>query len=193
MKENKHRFPALKKFLFSTLFILFLLPVRSYSQGNFYYLIAGSFNNFETASEMVLSLKSKGYSPQILFPAENSKKYRVSIYHSLNKKEVASYAESLKKTDRGARSFWVYELSNQGTTRSVAGTKVKKRDLKKSQKKAKKDLGVNPNAETYHLIRGSMQSFDAAQQVVETLEEKGYEPYLIFPKTGLAPSFVMQV
>ena len=183
MKENKHRLSASKRLLLAALFTLLILPIQSFSQGNFYYLIAGSFNNFERASEMVISLKSKGYSPQILFPTENSAKYRVSVYHSLNKQEVATYSSNLKKSDRGARSFWVYELSNEGTTRSVAGTKVKKRDLRQSKKKAKKDLGVDPNSETYHLVRGSMKSFEAAQEVVETLETKGYEPYLIFPKT----------
>ncbi|MCB0836447.1 MAG: SPOR domain-containing protein [Bacteroidetes bacterium] len=183
MENNKHRSLLIQLFASFIIFTGLSVPVKSWAQGTFYYLVAGSFKNFETATDMVNSLKTKGYNPQVLFPTNNSSKYRVSVYHSLNKKEVAAYATNLQKTDRAAKSYWVLELSNEEVAQEdLSSSKVKKRDLKENKKK---DLGIDPNATSYHLVRGSMKTFEAAQEVVETLEERGYEPYLIFPaKTG---------
>jgi cell division septation protein DedD len=189
MKKDKHRSQFIQILILTFLLSGFSFPVKTVAQETFYYLIAGSFKNFETASDLVTSLKTKGYSPQVLFPPTSTDKYRVSIYHSLNKNEVATYAANLKKKDRATKSYWVLELSNADVADSgVTSEKVKKRDIKRAEKeknKNKKDLGIDPNATSYHLVRGSMQNFEAANEVVETLAERGYEPYLIFPaETG---------
>ncbi|MEZ4849396.1 MAG: hypothetical protein R3B93_12420 [Bacteroidia bacterium] len=61
---------------------------------------------------------------------------------------------NLQKTDRAAKSYWVLELSDEEALEDLSSSKVKKRDLKENKKK---DLGIDPNATSYHLVRGSMK------------------------------------
>lgn len=157
-----------------------LFSFRSQAQQGNHYLIAGSFDTFETASEMVASLKTKGYNPLIIFPDGSTKKYRVSVYHSLNKQEVESFSSGLKAKDKNTKAYWVYSQQDPASmaTRSSEVADSNKRVKKEDKKKKAK---IDNSKPVYHLIRGSVNSFESAQEQVATLAAKGYEPYIIFP------------
>ncbi|MEZ4826607.1 MAG: SPOR domain-containing protein [Bacteroidia bacterium] len=165
--------------------LILAFPAISRAQQEMHYLIAGSFDSFETASEMVTSLKSKGYNPLIIFPSGESKKYRVSVYYSLNKQEVESFSSGLKAKDKNTKSFWVYSQQDPAAaavaTRSSEADNSNKR-VKKEEKKKK--VKLDQSQPVYHLVKSSVNSFESAQEQVSTLSAKGYEPYIIFPSGG---------
>ncbi|MDX2246671.1 MAG: SPOR domain-containing protein [Bacteroidia bacterium] len=186
MLKNKHKakngITGILAAIFMAGFFLFH-PVKIQAQQEMFYLIAGSFDSFETASEMVTSLKTKGFNPLVIFPDVTSKKYRVSVYHSLNRKEVESFSTALKAKDKNTKSFWIFSqqdptFAQAQTTRSTDSGDSNKR-VKKDEKKKK--VKLDQTKPVYHLIRGSVNSFETAQEQANALTAKGYEPYILFP------------
>lgn len=146
-----------------------LLPQSVFSQDAYYHLVAGSFKNFKAASESAKALKAKKYDPLILFPTQGSDHYRVSIYHSLNKQEVDSYAAQLKKAGVNSKSFWVLTQADPAT-QSVSRSNSKLASPTSS-----------PSTANFHLISGTFQQFENANQALTALRVQGFEPYIIFP------------
>ncbi|MEM9987830.1 MAG: SPOR domain-containing protein, partial [Bacteroidota bacterium] len=71
-----------------------------------FHLIAGSFNRFDQASEFSSALRSKGYSPLIIFPETGiSETFRVSVYQSTLRAKVDEFKV---KFNQGGGSAWVY-------------------------------------------------------------------------------------
>lgn len=181
---NKHRMKNRKdsspKRLFFALVLGMLLMTPGWALAQeVHHLIAGSFKDFETAGEMVTSLKMKGYSPLVIFPDATTKKYRVSVYNSLSRTEVDAFAESLKAKDRSTKSYWIYSQQDP-TAMATRG-----QDDSSNKRKAKKGkVKLDHEAPVYHLIKSSMNSFEAAQESVDALSAKGYEPYIIFPSAA---------
>ncbi|MEO0473721.1 MAG: SPOR domain-containing protein, partial [Bacteroidota bacterium] len=144
------------------------ISIFASAQSAYYHLITASFDSFEKAHAMVEDLKGQSYTPLILFPSEDAKVYRVSIYHSTNRSEVAKYQSDLKA--RRKRSGWILTLGNPGspaeTTAVSRGGTATARLSETGQ---------------YHLIVGSYNDFASANNLQETLKGQGYEPYIIFP------------
>lgn len=150
-----------------------LIPSLSFGQGSYYHLIAGSYKNFNAASESAQALKAKKYNPLILFPSGDTEHFRVSIYHSLDKQEVQGYVSQLKKAGINSKSFWIL------TQQDPAGTVSQ--GVSRSNSKLP---GTNTNigdGTNFHLISGTYQQFENANQAVTALQTQGFEPYIIFP------------
>lgn len=141
--------------------------------GAYYHLINGSFAKFEDASAQVNLLKQQGYNPVVLFPSDDSKHYRVSIYHSLDQNEVRQFASQAKK--QGKPSGWVLTLTDPSSA-SIAA-------VKGSTSATARTAAPTPTTPgNYHLIVGSFAEFDQADALVMSLAQQGYEPYVIFPQ-----------
>jgi cell division septation protein DedD len=139
------------------------------AQPAYYHLIAGSFDEFSAASEMVSTLKAKGKDPVLLFPGESSERYRVSAFQSLNRAEVAAYHKDLKRQGEG-KTYWILSLSPQANRVDPANLRT-----------SSQPLPTDGTGNIYHLIVGSFDDFDAADRSVTALEEQGYEPYVLMP------------
>ncbi len=73
-----------------------------------YHLIAGSFSSQRAAQRFSGQMKTAGFDPIILFPAQGSSQaHRVSIFRNRDRSRVEAYAEQLKA--QGRPSGWVYE------------------------------------------------------------------------------------
>ena len=73
-----------------------------------YHLVLGSFQDLKLANLFAEQLKSEGYNPIILFPpAGSSLTHKVSIFRSVDRKDVEAYATKLKKM--GKKSGWIFE------------------------------------------------------------------------------------
>ncbi len=135
------------------------------AQDTHYYLIAGSFDNAESAGEMAAMYRLKSYDPVVIPPGARGGNYRVAIYQSTSRPEVDAFARQIKQENT---SYWVYASKLQissGSSRRE-GKPVESLDLTKS---------------TYHLILESYETFEAAQIGKEEMEAQDYEAYLIYP------------
>lgn len=140
----------------------------------YYHLIAGSFNDFNSAAQMVKSLKTKGYNPVILFPNETANKYRVSVHHSLNRDDVVTFSKGARK--QGGSSFWIL---TQKDPKAAAQKQIASVSRGQDANLSTSTTGLVSDAH-YHVIMGSLQDIQAANRAVEALKKKGYEPYILY-------------
>ncbi|MEL7533470.1 MAG: SPOR domain-containing protein [Bacteroidota bacterium] len=137
---------------------------------NYYHLINGSFTKLEDAKTLVSDLKAKGYSPVLLFPNDDSKYYRVSIYQSFDRNEVQSFAASQKA--RKKPTGWVLTMGDETPASSTANARM-----------AAPSQSTNSSSEisAFHLVVGSFDDYAQADALVMALAQEKYEPYVIFP------------
>jgi len=139
------------------------------AQQAYYHLIAGSFDEFSAASEMVSTLEAKGSKPVLLFPGEGSERYRVSVFQSLNRNEVAAYHKTLKRNGQG-KNYWILSMNPQAQNSNPTNMRT-----------AQQPVPTDGTGKVYHLIVGSFDNLGAADRSVTALEEQGYEPYVLMP------------
>lgn len=153
-----------------------------WAQAHYHHLIMGSYNTFEKASSALPEIADlTGQQPVILFPQASSDWYRLSVYQSGNRAEVEAFSRNLARS--GTPKGWILSLS---PTSHVA--------MRSSQTNVQHsaDLRVTANASSsaasankFHLILGSFTSYQKASEALRTYEEKGLEPYIIFPSAHL--------
>lgn len=136
----------------------------------YYHLINGSFAKLEDAKTQVAELKTKGYSPVILFPSGDNKYYRVSIYQSFDKSEVQQFAANQKA--RKQPNGWILTMGNE----SPAASSTANARLAAPSPQIKDE-----SASAYHLVVGSFDDYAQADALVMALAQEKYEPYVIFP------------
>jgi cell division septation protein DedD len=141
----------------------------------YHHLVTGSFAKFEDASTLVSQLESEGYDPVILFPNDKSKHYRVSIFRSVDRSAVSSYASNAKK--QGKRSGWILTLDDPSAV-AATGTAT----ARMAASPTTRGEVETSSSSNYHLIVGSFDEFDQADALVMALAEQNFEPYVIFPQ-----------
>lgn len=62
-----------------------------------FHLIVGSYDNYMMALDYADQLKTKGYDALVIFPDKPTGNYRVSLYHSNDRAEVAGFGQNQKK------------------------------------------------------------------------------------------------
>jgi len=139
----------------------------------YYYLIAGSFDNFQAASQLVTSLEGKGQTPVMLFPNAETKYYRVSVYSSLERAKVSAFKKGLKGA---GQKYWILEQKPAGTSNASANKRTDRSTLAATEAAAEEGM-------TYHLILGSFDDAETANRSVDALTAQGYEPYVLYPQT----------
>lgn len=169
------------------LFALMLRPASLRAQSEYYHLIAGSFDDLKSANDLVTALKAKGQSNAlILFPSAESPKYRVSVYYSANRQEVQSYANSIRNT--GGKSYWILvQKDPKAVAASSSATPVAKNKKPEQTKPGAMTPGKPAPAKpgpTYHLVVGSFDKFETANQSMSSLVSSGFEPYIIYPSAS---------
>jgi cell division septation protein DedD len=150
--------------------VLCFLGSSLMAQQSYHHLIAGSFDDFASANEMMASLRTKGDNPALIFPSKTSERYRVSVFQSANREEVETYQKNLKRKGRG-KNFWILSYAPEGDQAQVT-------NMRTAQKESMPNDG---SGNTYHLIVGSFDNLTAADRSVLALEEQGYEPYVLVP------------
>ena len=87
-----------------------------------YHVIMGSYDDFTTANDAVDAYKAKGFEPYIVFPQNSGGWYRVSVFRSQEKAEVAEYQSLLSK--RGKDKGWILEESAASVASGSASTSL---------------------------------------------------------------------
>ncbi|MEM7658682.1 MAG: SPOR domain-containing protein [Bacteroidota bacterium] len=164
---------SLRSFLSILSLSLFLaLPAEKlFAQNAYYHLIAGSYDDFPSAKTYAETLKARNYNSLVLFPTLDSKNYRVSVYHSANKGDVQGYWTQLKKAGINAKSFWILTQQPVGATATAVGTAPQVRVADGSLR----------GAGTYHLISGSFQQYDKAEEAKAAMAAQGFNSNVLFP------------
>ncbi|TAE47210.1 MAG: SPOR domain-containing protein [Bacteroidetes bacterium] len=171
------------------LFVLILRPASLQAQSEYYHLIAGSFDDLKSANDLVTALKAKGQSNAlILFPSAESPKYRVSVYYSASRQEVQTYANSIRNT--GGKSYWILvqkdpkAVAASSSTAVAASAKNKKPEQTKPGSMTSGKAATPTAGPTYHLVVGSFDKFETANQSMSSLVSSGFEPYIIYPSAS---------
>ena len=80
---------------------------ESVAETEAYHLIVGSFSSSQAAVELVQKIEAEGMRATILFPpAGSAQSYRVSVFSSRDKDQVAAYNQMLRSL--GKQTGWVY-------------------------------------------------------------------------------------
>lgn len=162
-------------------------PVPTDGTGNIYHLIVGSFDSFGAADRSVTALEEQGYEPYVIMPGGQIDHYRVSVYRSMDREEIETYSNLLRK--RGKKNGWIYE-EEPGTTTTF------------DQPMASNNARLTPGAEirapsandkTYHLIAGSFERFDQASKFADAMRNQGYNPFIMFPEMSDGETFRVSV
>lgn len=146
------------------------------AQGAYYHLVAGSFDNFQSAKELAEVLKEKNMEPLILFPQGDSKYYRVSVYHGLDRKVVKDYSKTLKSS----KSYWILTQKDPAADAAASASASPTLPETANIRKAAPD----PDAQTFHLVVSSFKTFNSANAEVQRLTGQGFKPYVIYPGGG---------
>ncbi len=77
------------------------------AKGLRFHLIVGSYENYMVALDYSEQLKEKGYDALVIFPDKPTGSYRVSIYHSDSRTEVAGFGQNQKR--QGKPTGWVFD------------------------------------------------------------------------------------
>jgi hypothetical protein len=162
--------------------------IPSDGTGNVYHLITGSFDNLTAADRSMLALEAQGYEPYLLNPQSPTDNYRVSVYRSMDREEITTYSNLLRK--RGKKSGWIYEETPGANTMSfrqpVSGSGSNANLTTSTQASASQGA-------TFHLIAGSYDRFDQASQFADAMRNQGYNPLIMFPETGVSKTFRVSV
>ena len=148
------------------------------TDGTMYHLIVGSFNTFNQAFAEQQKREEKGFEPYILNPDPTNTNYRVAVYYSENRKEVARYSSLLKR--RGESGGWIFEDTG-GAKTSVKATAVNTETSRVSEVTTPTSISAAAQNQTYHLIGGSFKRFDQASNLAEALKKKGIDPLIMWP------------
>lgn len=141
-----------------------------------FHLIMGSFQTYEKAEEAMLSLKSKGLEPYIVFPTGNVQAYRVSVYTADDRSEVQAYSTMLGRS--GHSGAWILEEASSATSQSAIGA------TSRSNARVATNSGV-----TYHLIGGSFKRYDEATEYMDAARAMGATPEILWPANGEQGNF----
>lgn len=150
--------------------------VASTASGSRYHLVMGSFQTYEKAEEELVSLKSKGLEPYIVFPTGNVQAYRVSVYTADDRSEVQAYSSMLGRSGHGGA--WILEESANATSQSAIGTNTR------SNARVTTSTGA-----TYHLIGGSFKRYDEATEYMDAARSMGATPEILWPANGEQGNF----
>lgn len=154
---------------FLTLGIICCTGAMLMAQGSYHHLVLGSYKTFEKASEaMGQAEQISGAQASILFPDADTDWYRVSVYQSTNRAEVEGFSQNLQR--QGKPKGWILTLSpSQSATRSAA------------QASTSAQRTASASSSRYHLVMGSYQTYEKAEEGMNSLRTKGLEPYIVFP------------
>lgn len=178
---------SLTYFVLTCFFTVFLGSSTFAQSGPSYYLIAGSFNNLESAQNGLAKIQSDyGRRPELLFPdtQAGSRRYRVSVYRSSTRREVDAFANSLKQ--KGMKAGWILEMQKPAYPSPVMRGSV-------ATQRLASDSYAKNGIETYYLITGSFQSFDQADRDRLEKIEKGFESEILFPEETGSDSYKVSV
>lgn len=154
------------------------------SQTSYHHLVMGSYKTFEKASQAMPQIEQvTGSKAVVLFPDSESDWYRVSAYQSVNKAEVEGFSRALQR--QGKPKGWILTL-NPAT--SLMRSAPQTTDQNSGRRVA--STGANPSR--YHLVMGSFQTYEKAEEELATLKAKGLEPYIVFP-TGNVQAYRVSV
>ncbi len=155
------------------------------AQTSYHHLVMGSYKTFEKASQAMPQIEQvTGSKSVVLFPDSESDWYRVSAYQSVNRAEVEGFSRSLQSA--GKPKGWILTLNpSTAVMRSAAQTD--------GQNSGRRVASVaTGNASRYHLIMGSFQTYEKAEEELTSLKSKGLEPYIVFP-TGNVQAYRVSV
>lgn len=141
-----------------------------------FHLVMGSFQTYEKAEEELVSLKSKGLEPYIVFPTGNVQAYRVSVYTAGDRSEVQAYSTMLGRS--GHSGAWILEESANTTSQSVIGANA-----------ASNARVATSSGATYHLIGGSFKRYDEATEYMDAARSMGATPEILWPANGEQGNF----
>lgn len=141
-----------------------------------YHLVMGSFQTYEKAEEELVSLKSKGLEPYIIFPTGNVQAYRVSVYTADDRSEVQAYSTMLGRS--GHSGAWIFEEAANTTSQSAISTATR------SNARV-----ANSSGATYHLIGGSFKRYDEATEYMDAARAMGATPEILWPANGEQGNF----
>lgn len=144
-----------------------------FAQNSYHHLVMGSYKTFEKASLAMSQIQqTTGSQPVVLFPDSESDWYRVSAYQSMNRAEVEGFSRNLQRQDKP--KGWILTLSpSVAVMRSASQTSERNAGRRMASSTA--------SSSRYHLIMGSFQTYDKAEEAMTTLKSKGLEPYVVFP------------
>ncbi len=129
-----------------------------------YYLVAGSFNDLESANIYANELVEESFETTILYPDAANNKYKVSIYYTENRAEIDAYATYLRR--QGKVKGWIYNQHRLDGTRAVAPSKL---------------APAIPAGNMFYLIRGSYKSHIAATDFAAKMRKEGHQPMILLP------------
>lgn len=149
-----------------------LLSISSLqAQNGYYHLIAGSFDDFASARQLVVGLEQQNYEAVLLFPNAASDRYRVSVYQSVDRQAVSQYQQQLKRQGKG-KAYWILAMTPQKAAAADPGANRRTRS---------EEMPSDGTGNVYHLIVGSYDNMRAAEDAVQALQTQGYEPYVLMP------------
>lgn len=155
------------------------------AQTNYHHLVMGSYKTFEKASQAMSQIEQvTGSNSVVLFPDSESDWYRVSAYQSVNRAEVEGFSRSLAR--QGKPKGWILTLNpSTAVTRSAAQTSNQNSSSRLAS-------ATTANLSRYHLVMGSFQTYEKAEEELVSLKAKGLEPYIVFP-TGSVQAYRVSV
>lgn len=149
------------------------------AQDHYHHLIMGSYKTFEKATEaMPTIMETTGRQPTVLFPQASSDWFRISAYQSVNRAEVEGFSREMARN--GKPKGWILTLAP--VTRSTMRNSPQGLQQNSNQRIAGTSIAAAQNGDArYHLIVGSFQTYEKASEALVEYEDKGLEPYIVFP------------
>ncbi|MEL6625585.1 MAG: SPOR domain-containing protein [Bacteroidota bacterium] len=141
-----------------------------------YHLILGSFPTLDAAQRSQVALSSQGYEPYLLGPDAKSNNYRIAVYRSNNYQEVKAYQENLRRMGRQDKG-WIHKEAfptSLALTNPRAGQRVV-------------TLG------TFHLIAGSFNRFNQAEELTVQKRAEGYNALVLPPVPGKSVNYRVSI
>ena len=148
------------------------------AQDHYHHLIMGSYKTFEKATEaMPTIMETTGRQPTVLFPQASTDWFRISAYQSVNRAEVEGFSREMARN--GKPKGWILTLAP--VTRSTMRNSPQGLQQNTNQRIAGISTSTQTPGARYHLIVGSFQTYEKASQALTEYENKGLEPYIVFP------------
>lgn len=138
--------------------------VANLESDTLYYLIAGSYRTLASAKTASKHYLDQGLTPEILFPHDSKRFYRLSISQATQRFQLEKTAQNLQQLYPDLQT-WIFTKIDEHTSRSVPSISTQT-EISGSQ---------------FFLIISSYLEYDAAYEQASTLAEQGYEPMILLP------------
>jgi cell division septation protein DedD len=150
---------------------------------SYFYLIGGSFSDLASAQKAISAMQNNGLNPVLLPPSGAESNYRISLFQSGDRQQVALYQKDLKK--RGKPAGWILEMApnrpQASTTTSSGGTTRSASAAATELPLPSRGTNIRTGESRYHLIIDSFKDSKQANGALTKYAADGFQPYIVIP------------